>query len=274
MSGGKLNTVRGFTLIETLVVVVLVSIVVLGSYALLTLFNNTDQVLERRAELLRRYSMAMYRIDDDLRQLTARPVKNAYNGYEPALRGDTDEIEFTRVGAANLTGEPRGELQRAGYSLGFPEDDDSNRSAAADENGGALLLRSRWRVLDRAPDSEPVVEPLLAGVESLNFRYFDPRTNAWLAQWPPLNERSTAGQVDNRLPSAIELVLVSRDGGELRRVFNLLQWGSATNTGGGNGGNNSDSRNDAGRGKDSGSNGDSGSRDSDTNRGGGGRSRE
>lgn len=78
---------RGFTLIEILVVLMLVSIISIGSYALLDTFNGTDQVLELRAEELRRFSMTMYRIDDDLRQLTARPVKNAYNGYEPALRG-------------------------------------------------------------------------------------------------------------------------------------------------------------------------------------------
>ncbi|WP_193164169.1 type II secretion system minor pseudopilin GspJ [Microbulbifer hainanensis] len=210
---------RGFTLIETLVVLVMVSIICIGSYALLNNFNRTDQVLENRAEALRRYAMAMYRIGDDFRQLTVRPVKNGYNGYEPALRGDTDEIEFTRLGAANLTREPRGELQRLAYSTGYAEDADT--SATDEEDAGALLLRSRWRVLDRAPDSEPVVEPLLEGVETLNFRYFDPDTEAWLSQWPPVTSRTSTAAADRSLPRAIELVLVTRSGGELRRVFNL-----------------------------------------------------
>ena len=210
---------RGFTLIETLVVLVMVTIICIGSYALLNNFNRTDQVLENRAEGLRRYAMAMYRIGDDFRQLTVRPVKNGYNGYEPALRGDTDEIEFTRLGAANLTREPRGELQRLAYSTGYPEDADT--SVTDGEDAGALLLRSRWRVLDRAPDSEPVVEPLLEGVESLNFRYFDPDTEAWLSQWPPVTSRTSTAAADRSLPRAIELVLITRSGGELRRVFNL-----------------------------------------------------
>lgn len=242
----------GFTLIETLVVLVLVSIISLGSFALLQTFNNTDAALERRAEELRRFSMAMYRIDDDLRQLTVRPVKNAYNGYEPALRGDADELEFTRLGAANLVEEPRGQLQRLGYSLGFPEEQDDAVSRALDgEEAGALLLRSRWRVLDRAPDSEPVVEPLLMGVEALNLRYYDGDTETWLSQWPPVTARASLSQADTSLPRAIEMVLITRNGGELRRVFPLSRvtsraGGSGGSSGGGrnsgSGGNNGDGR--------------------------------
>ncbi|MCX2779734.1 type II secretion system minor pseudopilin GspJ [Microbulbifer thermotolerans] len=210
---------RGFTLIEILVVLVLVSIISIGSYALLDTFNGTDRVLELRAEELRRFSMTMYRIDDDLRQLTARPVKNAYNGYEPALRGDTDELEFTRLGAANLTGEPRGELQRLSYSIGFAEGDDDG----FEEEPAAVLLRSRWQVLDRAPDSEPLTEPLLAGVESLSLRYYDANTETWLDQWPPITSASSTGNVQTSLPRAIEFVLVTRSGGEMRRLFSLPQ---------------------------------------------------
>lgn len=225
---------HGFTLIETLVVLVLVSIISIGSYALLDTFNSTDRALELRAEELRRFSMAMYRIDDDLRQLTARPVKNAYNGFEPALRGDVDELEFTRLGAANLTREPRGELQRLSYSLGFPEEE-AGGSALDDEDSGALLLRSRWRVLDRAPDSEPVAEPLLLGVDSLTLRYYDGETEAWLSQWPPATSRTSTADVDASLPRAIEMVLLTRRGGELRRVFSLPR--VAVSAGGGAGNN-------------------------------------
>lgn len=243
LSGVGARRQGGFTLIETLVVLVLVAIISIGSYALLDTFNRTDQALDLRAEALRRYAMTMYRIGDDLRQLTARPVKNAYNGYEPALRGDADEIEFTRLGAANLTREPRGEEQRVGYSIGFPEDSEQE---ITDEDSGALLLRSRWRVLDRAPDSEPVVEPLLDGVETLNFRYYDGDTQAWLSQWPPLTEQTSVAQVNRSLPRAIELVLVTRDGGELRRIFNLPRAIDTSPAGGNNDNDDNGGNNDSG----------------------------
>ena len=210
----------GFTLIEILVVLTLVSIISVGAFALLDSFNATDRALETRAEELRRFSMAMYRMDDDLRQLTVRPVKNAYTGYEPALRGDADELEFTRLGAANLTGEPRGELQRLSYSVGYAESDDRDDLTTAGE-GQVLLLRSRWRVLDRAPDSEAVVEPLLQGVDGLSLRYYEPQTETWLSQWPPVSSQVATGIADVRLPAAIELVLLTRNNGELRRVFAL-----------------------------------------------------
>ncbi|MEW5249042.1 type II secretion system minor pseudopilin GspJ [Microbulbifer discodermiae] len=223
----------GFTLIEILVVLVLVSIISVGAFTLLDTFNHTDQVLQYRAEEMRRFSMAMYRIDDDLRQVTPRPVKNAYSGYEPALRGDSDELEFTRLGASNFTGEPRGELQRVSYRVGFAEDPDAD---SGDQE--SLLLRGRWRILDRAPDSEPVSEPLLAGVDSLSLRYFDGETEAWLSQWPPASSTTDAGAVDLRLPRAVEFVLLTQASGELRRVF-VLPSGAvslSSNRGGGGGG--------------------------------------
>ncbi|BBM03394.1 type II secretion system minor pseudopilin GspJ [Microbulbifer sp. GL-2] len=212
----QLKVQTGFTLVEVLVVLVLVAIISVGSFSLLDIFRSTDRVVEQRAEELRRFSMALYRLEDDLRQLTARPVKNAYSGYEPALRGDEDEFEFTRLGAANLTGEPRGELQRLGYSIGYPETDERS-PFSTEEDSGALLLRSRWKVLDRGPDSEPVVEPLMMGVESLTLRYFDPESEAWVAQWPPVPP--TDSSPDSRLPKAIEFVLLTRQYGEIRRVF-------------------------------------------------------
>nr|WP_073270473.1 type II secretion system minor pseudopilin GspJ [Microbulbifer donghaiensis] len=241
----------GFTLIEILVVLMLVAIISVGSYALLDTFNSTDRALELRAEELRRFSMAMYRIDDDLRQLTARAVKNGYSGYEPALRGDEDELEFTRLGAANLTGEPRGELQRLSYSIGYAEDVPAD---VPDADSGGLLVRSRWQVLDRAPDSEPLAEPLLLGVDSLNLRYFDGDTEAWLSQWPPVTSRTDAAAAEMRLPRAVEMVLVTRNGGELRRVFSLPEVSATA------GGGNLDSSGDDDDGRD-GSGGDGGDSD-------------
>ncbi|MFA0812041.1 type II secretion system minor pseudopilin GspJ [Microbulbifer epialgicus] len=218
MTTHQLDRQSGFTLVEVLVVLVLVAIISVGSFSLLDVFRGTDHAVEQRAEELRRFSMALYRLEDDLRQLTARPIKNAYSGYEAALRGDEDEFEFTRLGAANLTNEPRGELQRLGYSIGYPETDERD-SFAQEEDSGALLLRSRWQVLDRGPDSEPTVEPLMTGVESLSLRYFDPETEAWVIQWPPVGTTASSNSADNRLPKAIEFILLTRQYGEIRRVF-------------------------------------------------------
>ncbi|WP_444922212.1 type II secretion system minor pseudopilin GspJ [Microbulbifer sp. CnH-101-G] len=240
----------GFTLVEVLVVLVLVAIISVGSFSLLEIFHNTDSVVERRAEELRRFSMALYRLEDDLRQVTARPVKNAYTGYEPAFRGDQDEFEFTRLGAANLTAEPRGELQRLGYSIGYPESDERS-SFSEEEDTGALLLRSRWQVLDRGPDSEPIVEPLLTGVESLTLQYFDPNSDAWVAQWPPAGTTASSTSADSRLPKAIEFVLMTRQYGEIRRVFSFSTVefsppGANSGSGGTGGGNNSNGGNSGG----------------------------
>lgn len=221
---------RGFTLIELLVVLVIVSIIGIGSYSLLDTFFSTDRVLTGRAEVMRRLSMAMYRMDDDLRQMTVRPVKNAYSGYEPAFHGVSNGFEFTRLGAANLNGEPRGELQRLHYGIGFPEEDDRGRGYE-DDGETALLLRSRWLVLDRGPDSEPLAEPILDGVIDMIVRYFDPDTETWLAQWPPASSTATPGAIELRLPQVIEVTLTTRAGGEMRRLFSLPDYEITNSTG-------------------------------------------
>ncbi|WP_444897206.1 type II secretion system protein GspJ [Microbulbifer sp. SSSA005] len=223
----RLPSQSGFTLIEVLIVLVLVAIISVGSFSLLGLFFDTEEMVDQRAEQLRRFSMAMYRIDNDFRQVTARAVKNAYSGYEHALRGDEDELEFTRLGAANLTGEPRGELLRLSYSIGYAEDLEidsltTGTGREGEDDIGGLLLRSRWQVLDRSPDSAPIAEPLLMGVESLSLQYLDPDTDAWVAQWPPISSDGSQTEADIRLPQAIEFVIVTRQYGEIRRVFQIL----------------------------------------------------
>ena len=240
MKGCRAAPPKGFTLIELLVVLVIVSIIGVGSYSLLETFFTTDRVLSGRAEEMRRLSMAMYRLDDDLRQLTVRPVKNAYSGYEPAFQGVATEFEFTRLGAANLTGEPRGNLQRLHYGIGYPEEEDRRRYEQDDDT--ALLLRSRWRVLDRGPDTEPVAEPILDGVIDLSMRYYDGDTQVWLSQWPPVSGAVTPGAIDLRLPQAVEVTLITRTGGEIRRLFSLPD----SSIGGSGSSSGSDSGNDEG----------------------------
>ena len=281
MSHLRKTPARGFTLIEIMVVLVIVSIIGIGSYSLLETFFTTDRVLTARADEMRRLSMAMYRLDDDLRQLTVRPVKNAYSGYEPAFQGVTNEFEFTRLGAANLTREPRGNVQRLHYGLGYPDEDAVSRFERDPDDDTALLLRSRWQILDRGPDSEPIAEPILDGIVDLNVRYYDRDTRTWLAQWPPASSTTTPGAVDLRLPLAIEITLLTRTGGEMRRVFPLPEYtvsagggsspggtassGGSTSSGGGSTG----SSGGAGSGGSTGSSGGTGdgNRDSDSDRG-------
>ncbi|WOX05571.1 type II secretion system protein GspJ [Microbulbifer pacificus] len=256
MSSSQFSRSRGFTLIEIMVVLVIVSIIGIGSYSLLESFFTTDRVLTARADEMRRLSMAMYRLDDDLRQLTVRPVKNAYSGYEPVFQGVSNEFEFTRLGAANLTGEPRGNLLRLHYGIGYPEED-SVRGRGRDreqdqDDDTTLLLRSRWRILDRGPDSEPIAEPILDGIVDLNVRYYDRDTEVWLAQWPPASTSTTPGEADLRLPEAIEITLVTRSAGEMRRVFSLPEYTIEFGGGSGSGGDGVDNGGDSG-GEDDGS---------------------
>jgi general secretion pathway protein J len=103
----------------------------------------------------------------DVMQMIARPVRDQLGDpLEPMLIGADGLIEFTRLGWRNPLGLPRSDLQRVGY---VAQDGD--------------LLRAYWRVLDRAPDTEPVLQALLTGVEQVEFFALDVSGNQH-SFWP------------------------------------------------------------------------------------------
>jgi general secretion pathway protein J len=89
---------------------------------------------------------------------------------------------------------PRSDLQRVRYRL---------------EDGE--LLREVWWVLDRAPDSEPVEQPLLEGLDEFSLRFLD-QTDEWRESWPPTGA-GVSGPTG--LPRAVEISLDAEGVGEL-----------------------------------------------------------
>lgn len=164
--------------------------------------DSIDAALDRSKML----QMATWRLQQDIEQVVDRPVRNRFGDAEPAVIGSpVTGLTLTRDGWSNPLGEPRSTLQRVHYQIG-PD---------------GHLLRSYYRVLDQAQDSDPVSVALLDGVSQIEWRFLD-KNGQWRDRWPPENTgavSSLSSQASQPPPIAIELRLDTRSWGRLRLLF-------------------------------------------------------
>ncbi|HEB58848.1 MAG TPA: type II secretion system protein GspJ [Gammaproteobacteria bacterium] len=199
------QTRAGFTLVELLVAMAIFALFATMAYGGLSTVMQTRARTDAVSAQLTALQMAVMFIERDTGQIVPRPVRGQYGSEVPALftfSGDEQVLEFTRTGYANPAGRQRSHLQRVAWAF-------------ADHK----LYRLSWPVLDRAPDSEPVREVLLDGVESVSWRFLD-RSNRWHNQWPPLNvDPKFAGE----LPRAVEWTLTVDGWGRIVRLVEVVQ---------------------------------------------------
>lgn len=194
---------RGFTLYEMLIAVAMVGL--LAAFA----YQGFDQVTRATAQQdasnarLAAVQRSLQALANDLEQAQARPVREGYHGsVEPALRGGggaASPLEFTRAGWRNPVALNHGPMQRVAYGV---VDGD--------------LVRSVWRVLDRAPDSLSTQRVLLSGVSALEVAFL--AGDGWGPDWPPPGDGVAAGE----LPRAVRVSFTIEGEGRIERVVELL----------------------------------------------------
>lgn len=194
---------RGFTLLELLVAIAILSLVAVGSYELLfSTIATRDQAMTRERGLreLQRAEMLLQR---DLVQAVKRPVRDEFGDVQPGfVIPRANQMEFSRLGWRNPLQEPRSEVVRVRWLVA---------------NG--RLLREHWPVLDRARDSQPVQTVLLEKVS--DFRIMVHGEGSWTAAWPGLSGDGQRNARSAPLPEAVEVTFTLAPWGEVRRVFIL-----------------------------------------------------
>jgi general secretion pathway protein J len=184
---------RGFTLIELMVALLILSLLALMSFrGLGAVLDARDQV---RQETLKWKRVAAFfsRFQRDAQLSAPRPVRAA-TGHAPAWTGRPgDGAQFSRFASA----EGLDAARRVGYRL--------NESHEVE-----LLL---WPGLDAAPGALPARYAVLSGVTEFELHDWD-GAQAWVDAWPHAER-------DPPLPRAVRLRIVLASGEALERVFAL-----------------------------------------------------
>lgn len=191
-----MRPVRGFTLVEVLIAVLVFGVLAASAYVALDGLSRAALSHRTHSAELAGLQLAVARLDADLRQLTTRSIR-IDGGRAPALLGERDRLVGTRAGWANHGGAERSHLQRFGWQF---------------DNGE--LTRLHWPVTDPAPGAMPLLDAVLDELDEWQFRYRD-ASGGWHERWP-----LDAAQVEV-LPTAIEVNFVSRQFGAVRRLLVL-----------------------------------------------------
>lgn len=194
-----MKEIHGFTLVEVLVALALFALLGIGAYRLLDASIVASAHVTASQQFNDSLRMGMWRMEKDLLQVINRPIRDNYDIIEPAFSGNQDGFIFTRAGWGNPWSYSRSELQRVEYYF----------------SGYGLLNRKIWPVLDRAQDTEPLIQNLIKPVSRIRFHYLD-MNEEWLEQWPPVNVDPL---VVNPIPQAVEVEIEIPGAGEYRRLF-------------------------------------------------------
>lgn len=200
----KMNSMRGFTLIEMIVAMVIFALIGIASYSLLSESRHLADVVELKGERLAELQRAALRLEQDVEQFAFRQTRNEFGDKVPLLRGESGfsdnsgYLEFTRSGWFNPAGLPRSDLEHLVYKL---------------KDG--TLWRLSWYYLDRATEKADLQRPLLTGVKKLNIGFLKGKDN-WRDNWNTADSDSI-----DAIPRAISIELELFEGFTFKRVYRL-----------------------------------------------------
>lgn len=194
-SGIKTND-SGFTLLEVLLAIGITAIIGVSTYTLLNQTLRTRDHLSVQAERLRELQLMASIVQNDLRQISSRVVRDQFGDYQPAIRVGGyslhGALEFSKDGVSNPLRVNKSNFQRIAYELS----DDK-------------LIRYVWPVLDRAPDTEPREQILLDGVVEIGVKVLSGED--WLTSWPK-DDIEKKPQELKKLPKAISFEVTTESG--------------------------------------------------------------
>lgn len=203
--------VNGFTLLELMVAIALFSLISAAAYKLFTAVAQAREVTQSVLADLDKLQRAEMVLEKDLFQMARRPVRDEQGRQQPALKVPGNGgllMEFTRSGWQNPLQVTRSTLQRVAYAL---EEDQ--------------LIRYYWPMLDRAPDTRPIRQSVMSGVNRINIRLLDGH-KLWVNSWPPRHkfQQRASGEGLAQLPVAVELTIVHEKMGSMVTIVPLVSY--------------------------------------------------
>ena len=191
----------GFTLLELLISISILSVLGLGAYQMLQTVVASNDRVRASSDGATDLNLAFSILQRDFNQFVPRPVRDRYGEPMAPLVFDNEDyvVEFTRGGWSNPAGRSRSRLQRVAYRIDYDEE---------------TLTRHFWEVLDRAEDSEPISQLLLEGVTDFRVTGL---TDDFISSF-----ESEPGQGKQAAPVGVEVVVAMEGAGEFERLFQLV----------------------------------------------------
>ncbi|MBF0340576.1 MAG: type II secretion system minor pseudopilin GspJ [Magnetococcales bacterium] len=209
MSGS--GSQRGFTLLELLAAMAVFAVMTAMAYGGLNALLQVRQEGMKRMESLAGLQTFFMHFSRDVEQVVPRSMTDGKGGVHGAFEGaDGTEhfLEMTRGGRPNPRGVARSALQRVAYLF---------------EDG--KILRRAWSTLDRVGEELPKGETLLEDLTEVEIRFLG-SDNKWHGVWPEASGIVAPGPAAGMggrttLPRAVEIVIVSKGWGRIRRLFEI-----------------------------------------------------
>ena len=236
------RALRGFTLIEVLVALLILGIMSALGYGTYRAARISAERTEESLKRSREIEFGMRVLVMDFAQMMPRPVRDPMGQSRlPALRGSQGNGTSAGTSDANSLGAnssmhfdsgpgfqssssstsktslPLADLTRGGWSntAGQQRSTLQRVSYALIDD---VVKRSYTTALDTVQGTKPVVQDLFSGVKAIQFRYLD-ANQTWQNSWPPpgipLPENLSIR------PAAVEVTIEFKDWGQIRRVIEV-----------------------------------------------------
>ncbi len=190
---------RGFTLIETVVSLLLLAVVSVLSYQAVEVVLGTNE--RSRGDLLEETKLqrAWQIIGRDILHLRPRLYADGLGSVEPAYVTDTSEfgVRFSRGGGPMIRANPSG-VRRIDYRI----------------NEDQQLVRTSWAISESPRLNDGSAMILLDNVETVVFEQMTD-TYEYDPNWPPLNKLVSP----RALPQMIRVTIALESGSETSKLF-------------------------------------------------------
>lgn len=200
----QINNRRGFTLLEVLLSMALFSIIALTTIKQITMIRNTKDTAFKDVDAYSNARAALNSIENDIRQAfhvlyedLGEDAKAALSRNESVTHtifdGRKSELIFTSLSHRN-------------YFIGKRESEQTEISfflQSSRKSKYSTLFKREAELIDNNPYEAGSVYTLLENVISLEFQYYDPKTQKWQETWS-----SDSGTFRDKFPSAVKAKLV------------------------------------------------------------------
>jgi general secretion pathway protein J len=198
---------RGFTLVEILVAMVILSIMASLAYGSIASLRRAYEATRDEETRLREVEYAVHSISSDWMQLDQEPVRDSLGERTlPALQVDARTLDWftlTHGGVGHGLLNNRGTQTRVTYRL-----------------EGKRLIRETMPVLHAAQSTLPTRRVLLDRVQSVALK-LDDGHGGWETQWPLPNTLGAPDLAARSRPSLVEFTLVLEDIGTIHRLVEV-----------------------------------------------------